>query len=246
MRSLLISTAALLAAACASGAPAPELASGPVAAEPAPLVPVKFETYSAKQFYGTVNYNLAAGRGRCFSPDGQTLLISSDETGIINTYAMGLDGTMTALTASETDSTFAESYFPAGDRVLVEADGGDELHHLFVRSADGTLTDLTPGEKTRATFLGWNANGETFYVASNARDASTDDVYAYSAADFSSRMIYQNDGLELGGISPDGKLLALVENVSSADANIYIYDLSAEKAEKKLITPHEDNIAYTT
>lgn len=247
MRLILISAAALLGTACASSAPASDLAGPPVAAEPAPPEPVKFETYSAQQFYDTVGYSLAAGRGRCFSPDGQTLLISSDETGIFNTYAMSLDGTKTALTASATDSTFAESYFPAGDRVLVEADGGgNELHHLYVRAPDGTLTDLTPGEKTRAYFLGWNESGDTFYAATNARDEATDDVYAYSVADFSSRMIFQNEGLEIGAISPDGKYLALVENVSSADANVYIVDVTAETPVKTLITPHEGNIAYTT
>ena len=58
-------------------------------------------------------------------------------------------------------------------------------------------------------------------------------------------MIYQNDGLEIGAISPDGRLLALVENVSSADANLYLYDLGAASPAKTLITPHDGNIAYT-
>lgn len=117
---------------------------------------------------------------------------------------------------------------------------------MFVRETDGTLTDLTPGEKTRAYFLGWSQDGATFFVASTARDEETDDVYAYSAADYSSRMIYQNDGLEIGAISPDGELLALVKNVSSADADIYLYDLSADAPARTLITPHEGNVAYTT
>jgi len=243
MRNLLFSSAILLVTGCAS-APAPE-APAEAAAK---LVPTAaFKTYSAQQFYDTVNYSLASGQGRCFAPDGETLLISSDETGIINAYAMNLDGTKTALTASAIDSTYAETFFPSDDRILVEADkGGNEINHLYVRTSDGTLTDLTPGEKTRAYFLGWSASGDAFYVATNARDAATDDVYAYSAADYSSKLIYQNDGKQVGAISPDGKRLALVENVSSANANIYLVDLSAEAPASTLLTPHEGNIAYST
>lgn len=242
MRNLLFSSAILLVAGCAS-APVPEAPAEPTAQ----LVPATaFKTYSAQQFYNTVSYNLAAGQGSCFAPDGETLLISSDETGIFNAYAMKLDGTKTALTASAVDSTYAETFFPSDDRILVEADkGGNEINHLYVRASDGTLTDLTPGEKTRAYFLGWSTSGDTFYVATNARDEATDDVYAYSAADYSSKLVYQNDGKEIGAISPDGTRLALVENVSSANANIYLVDLSAEAPTPALITPHEGNIAYS-
>ncbi|MBA4340027.1 S9 family peptidase [Hyphomonas sp.] len=242
MRNLLISSAILLASACAS----PPQAEAPAELAATPAAPAGFTTYTAQQLYDTISYSVAAGRGRCFAPDGQSLLTSSDETGIFNAYTLSPDGTKTALTQSAENSTYAESYFPADGRVLVEADGGgNELSHLYVREVDGTLKDLTPGEKTRAYFLGWNQSGETFYVATNARDEATDDVYAYSTADYSSRMIYQNDGLEIGAISPDGKLLALVENVSSADANLYLYDLGAAAPEKTLITPHDGNIAYT-
>lgn len=243
MRNLLFYSAIFLVSGCA-GAPAlgapPEVAGAP---EPASA----FRTYSAQQFYDTVNYALAARSGHCFAADGQTLLISSDETGIFNAYQITPDGQKTALTASATDSTFAETFFPSDNRILVEADkGGNEISHLYVRASDGTLTDLTPGEKTRAYFLGWNRSGDTFFVATNARDESTDDVYAYSAADYSSKLVYRNDGKEISAISPDGTRLALIENVSSADANIYLVDLSAEAPVPELITPHTGNIAYTT
>ena len=242
MRNLLISSAILLAAACASPPPA----ETPAEQAATPAAPAGFKTYTAQQLYDTVSYSVAAGRGRCFAPDGQSLLISSDETGIFNAYTLSPDGTKTALTQSAENSTYAESYFPGDGRALVEADGGgNELSHLYVREADGTLKDLTPGEKTRAYFLGLDRSGETFYAATNARDEATDDVYTYSSADYSSRMIYQNDGLEIGAISPDGRLLALVENVSSADANLYLYDLGAASPAKTLITPHDGNIPYT-
>ena len=47
---------------------------------------------------------------------------------------------------------------------------GDELEPpVRARNRDGTLKDLTPGEKTRAYLLGWDQSGETFYVATSTR-----------------------------------------------------------------------------
>ena len=110
MRNLLISSAILLAAACASPPPA----ETPAEQAATPAAPAGFKTYTAQQLYDTVSYSVAAGRGRCFAPDGQSLLISSDETGIFNAYTLSPDGTKTALTQSAENSTYAESYFPRG------------------------------------------------------------------------------------------------------------------------------------
>ncbi len=240
MRKLLFPAALLMAAACTSTAPAALVADEPAAA------PAEFRTYSAAEFYETVRYLIAAGSGRCFSPDGQSILISSDATGIMNAYALGISGEKIALTDSTVESVFAVSYFPSDDRVLVRADGGgNELFHVFVRDTDGTLTDLTPGERTRASFQGWNADGQTFYIATNERDPASDDLYAYSAADYSRQLIFENDGRELGAVSPDGRLLALLENVSNTNTKIYLVDLASGTQDRKLITEHQGNVAHS-
>lgn len=252
MRTALLSACALLViSACANTEPsAPALTeTAPEATPAAPAEPaaetVSFQTYGAKEFYETVSFRVASSPGFCFSPDSENILISSDETGIVNAYALGLDGTKSALTTSAENSVFASSYFPADDRVLVVGDGGgDELYHVFVREADGTLKDLTPGEKTRATFMGWSKDGSTFFVATNERDPASDDLYAYSAADYSRKLVFENDGKELGAVNADGSLLAIVENISNADSNIYLVDLTGETPERTLITEHEGNIAH--
>ncbi len=48
--------------------------------------------------------------------------------------------------------------------------GGNENSHLYVREADGTERDLTPGEKTKANFLGWAQDGKSFFFSTNERD----------------------------------------------------------------------------
>ena len=87
--------------------------------------------YSAEAFYQTVDFRIG-GPDYAFSPDGKRLIITSDETGVYNAYALDLKtDARTPLTASTASATFAISYFPDGERFLYTADGGgDELNHV--------------------------------------------------------------------------------------------------------------------
>ncbi|MCZ6616898.1 MAG: S9 family peptidase, partial [Gammaproteobacteria bacterium] len=104
------------------------------------------KTYTAEQFYLTTSYRMSSAAGFGFSADSSRVLVSSDATGVFNAYALNVAGGVPEpLTASTVDSTFAVTYFPRDDRVLLTADqGGNELIPLYVRELDGTTTDLTP------------------------------------------------------------------------------------------------------
>ncbi|MAR02233.1 MAG: S9 family peptidase [Oceanospirillaceae bacterium] len=207
-------------------------------------VPADFTTYDAAAFFDTTSYSMASSSGYAFSPDGSKVLVASDETGIFNLYAVDIaTGEKTALTSSS-DSSFADSYFPNDGRVIYTHDsGGDELDHVYVMNEDGTETDLTPTEKTKASFAGWKNGNEFFWIITNERDPRFFDLYEYSAADYSRKMVFQNDeGYQPGAVSPDGNYIALEKPRTSADSNIYLGDLST--GEVTLITPHEGNIAY--
>jgi dipeptidyl aminopeptidase/acylaminoacyl peptidase len=237
----LVSAIALMAGAPAAFAAPIEPA--PPAAAQASATP----TYTAAQFFDTTSYSLAYGGPEAFSPDGRFVLISSDKTGVFNTYALPLaGGDPTPLTTSTTSAARAVSYFPGDGRVLFTQDGGgDELNHLFVRAVDGALTDLTPGDKVKADFFGWSKDGKTLYVTSNARDASAFDVVAYDAATYEHRVVFENTGgFSPAAISLDGRWLVLDKALSSANNDLYLVDLTTG-GEPTLLTPHEGNVAYT-
>lgn len=207
------------------------------------------QTYTAQQFYETTSHSLGSGAGHVFSQDGSNILISSDRTGVINAYALpAAGGEPTALTSSTTNATLAVSYFPNDDRVLYTADtGGNELSHIYVRTLDGQSQDLTPGENTRALFMGWRADGTAFYVATNERNPSANDLYAYDATTYERRMVYQNNEVyHLRAVSSDGRWLALLQDITSSNTNIHIVDLNATGAARRprLITAHEGNVEY--
>lgn len=203
--------------------------------------------HSADVFFNTTSFGLASSAGEAFSSQSGEILISSDETGVFNAYALDPQTqTRRALTQSETNATFAVSWFPDGGRILVTADGGgDELNHVYVRGTDGALTDLTPGENVKADFVGWSADQSQFWVSTNERDPAAFDVYAYDAETYERAMVFENtNALELSAVSADGRWLALVRPRTSADSDVLLADLSAADTDPVLITEHEGNIAY--
>lgn len=205
------------------------------------------QTYDAKAFFETTAVSMASPTPLAFSADGANLLVATDKSGVFNAAALPVaGGEMKPLTTSATDATFAISYFPSDDRILVSADkGGNELSHIYVREADGTLKDLTPGDKHIAQFIGWAGDGKTFWITTNEREPQFMDVYAYSAADFSRKLVFENSGFFPSSISPDGKWLALDKQTTAADSDVYVADLSKPaKQTPVLVTPNDADIAY--
>lgn len=190
--------------------------------------------YTIEQFMNTV-----AVSGASFSPDEKEILFSSDESGIRNVYTIPVSGGKArALTTSTTDTTTAVSYFPHDTRFLYTRDqGGNELHHLYVREKDGTERDLTPGAKLKASFDGWSGDRKSFYVSTNERDPKYFDVYRYDTATYERKLLFKNDGYEPHAISRDGRWIAVAKPISTADNDLYIHDI--EKNVTKKISEHQ-------
>lgn len=245
VRLVLALALALPATALVGCAPEPE-ATAP-AAPAAPAAPVAPARYSAAQFFDTTSFAIAPGGGMPFSPDGSSLLISSDASGVFNAYALPVaGGEPVALTASTGNAVFAQTWLPDG-RVIVTSDqGGNELNHVYVREADGTLRDLTPGDKVKASFLGMSPDGKTMWLTSNAREASAFDVLAFDTATLQGQTVFENTGAYYPStISRDGRWLALDKPNTAADSDVYLVDLKAG-TEPRRVTEHTGNISYGT
>ena len=177
-----------------------------------------FQSYAASLFHETTNFGLSDSGGFGFSADGSKILMSTDVSGIFNAQTMSIDGVQTAITSSTDYPYSAQSFFPNDDRIILEGDqGGNELDHVYVRDLEGNLTDITPGDKTKASFWSWRDDGNVFYVLTNERDAASNDIYAYNPDDLSRELVFENESLEVGAISGDGNWLALVKNETSAN-----------------------------
>ncbi|HKB16141.1 MAG TPA: prolyl oligopeptidase family serine peptidase, partial [Planctomycetota bacterium] len=198
--------------------------------------------YDAKTFYETVSVG-----GASFSADETRLLVSSDASGVFNACALRLEGGAPApLTRSTSDAVLAVSYFPKDDRILVSSDrGGNERTHLSVREADGRIADLTPGEKTKANFLGWSGDDASFWVATNERDERFFDLYRYATDGYVRALVLQNPGgFDVDGVSLDGRWVALSKERTNEDSDLYLWDARSPGEPPRKITPHEGNALH--
>jgi len=197
--------------------------------------------YTIEQFMATTSI-----RGASFSQDERRILFSSNATGIFNVYSISVDGgEPVALTSSTVDSHYAVGYFRNDDRVLFTRDqGGNENFHLIVRELDGTERDLTPGEKVKADFTGWAADGNAFYVSTNERDPRFIDVYRYDAKTYARTLVYKNEnGMAVFNVSGDGRWIALGKTNTTADSDVYLYDTQDQST--KHLTPHQGVAAFS-
>ncbi len=203
--------------------------------------PREVKKYSIGQFYENVNIY-----GGSFSPDETKLLVTSNETGIYNAFALPVDGSAsTQLTKSTEESVFGISYFPEDERILYSSDkGGNEISHIYMLDAEYNVTELTPAENAKTGFMGWTRDKKGFFFGSNERDPKFFDLYEMDIANFKSKLIYQNnEGLDVGAISKDKNFLSLTKSITTNNNDMYIYNVST--GETKHISEHEGDASYS-
>ncbi len=233
--------------ACGTGsrtAPAPRTAASQPAVPAAPALPTApaepaAPSYTIEQFLGTTNFF-----GASFSPDGSKVLVSSDQTGVFNAFALPIAGGEPIQLTRSTETLRTIGYFPRDERFLFSSDqGGNEISHVYVRELDGSVRDLTPGEKVKAEFGTWSADDASFFVLTNERDPKYFDLYRISTDGYARELLFQNDGgYELRGISPDQRWLALGKAQTTLDNDIYLYDRTTRQT--KHITAHEGESSH--
>lgn len=201
---------------------------------------VEIKKYTIDQFYK--NLSIYGGQ---FSFDESDLLVTSNETDIFNVWSIPVDGSdKKQLTNSTVESYFAVSYFPEDNRFLFTHDfGGDENDHLFVQNEDGTVVDLTPWEGSKSNFSGWARDFKSFGIMSNKRDSRFFDLYEVKIDDFKPVLAFENnEGLDIGAISDNKKYLALTQNLTTNNNEMYLYNM--ETKEKKHISKHEGDATF--
>lgn len=192
--------------------------------------------YSIEQFYK--NKQVFGGK---FSEDETRLLYTSNESGIYNLYEVCIaDGTQKQLTNSTQESFFAIDYVPGTNKILYAADkGGDEIDHIYLLNEDGTSTNLTPEEKAKTAFVGWNKEKTAFYFLSTKRDPRFFDLYIMDTKTWQPKLLYQNDkGMNINEVSWDEKYVVLVESITTSENKLYLVN-RLTKEQKEISIPEQ-------
>ncbi|NOT31016.1 MAG: alpha/beta fold hydrolase [Planctomycetes bacterium] len=211
--------------------------------------------HDAHTFFASTSY-----AGASFAHDGRSLLVTSDKSGIFNAYELDIaTGELAQLTHSSSNAISSIAWFPDDRRFLFTADqGGNELHHVYVRHESGEEHDLTPGNNLKAQFLGWCADERSFFVLTNERDPQFFDLYRYHfgprpieaastreiAPGYQRELLFQNPGgFDLSGVTRDGVWVALTKTTNNADSDLYLA-ATAEPGERLHVTPHHGRVLH--
>jgi len=241
-RLALIALLALGLAGCGPSDPPPEPEPpAPVAESSAEIPPTSdaVPEYTIEQFMDTERVF-----GASFSPDGERVAYSSNRSGVFNVYAQSVAGGEAAqLTDSTTDPKFLQAFFPNDDRLVFSGDqGGNELDHVYVRNPDGSVVDLTPGDKLKANFAGFSADGARLWITTNERDAGVFDLYEYDTGTLARELVMENTVNAFPGpISPDGRYMALGKVHLRSDSDILLW--SRETGEITPLVADEGEVA---
>ncbi|MGZ8525270.1 MAG: S9 family peptidase, partial [Chitinophagaceae bacterium] len=125
-------------------------------------------------------------------------------------------------------------YVPGTPNFIYNSDkGGNENDHLFLQKTDGTVKDLTPGEKEKANFWGWSRDNKFLYYTSNKRDPRFFDLYKMDTATWTPKLIYQNEsGYDVNAISDDEQFMALVQPITTSSSNLYLLTQQTKELKK--------------
>lgn len=193
--------------------------------------------YTIEQFMNTTSMF-----GASFSPDGKSILVTSDQSGVYNAYRVPVaGGKPEALTSSTTDGIFTIGYLPRDGRLLYsQGKGGNENDHIYLRDTSGTVRDLTPGDSLKAYFIDWVAGDTSFYFATNGRDRRYFDVYEMSIASWTPRLVFQDTVGYSVVPSYDRRWLALQRTITTNNSQLYIRN--TQTGEMREISPHQTDM----
>jgi dipeptidyl aminopeptidase/acylaminoacyl peptidase len=169
--------------------------------------------------------------GGYFSKDGGKLLYSSDKSGIFNVYEVDLNTDKeTQVTGSTEESYFAQGYSPLTGEIVYSADkGGNENSHLYL-IREGESIDLTPGERTKASLLGWTKNEKQMYFQSNSRNPKYFDLYKIDIETLETVMLFKNNkAYTYSSISNNDKSLIFDLSLSRSLDKMFIYNLETKQ-----------------
>jgi dipeptidyl aminopeptidase/acylaminoacyl peptidase len=217
------------------------VAAANVSEKPRPTMQVKAPVALAEYF------KIRRISGASFNFDESLLAYVSDEGGRMDIWARPVVGGKAKQLTHVKGLIESFEFSPSSDQLVFAADiGGDEVMHLYFTDSKGKLpAPLSPDDPrtTRSDFIRWADDGKTLLYTSNRRDEKYMDLYEYNVSTRKSRLLWKASGrLTIAMPSRDHKRYIINEEISGANSNLYLLDLSQKTP--RLLTPHSGDVAF--
>ena len=152
------------------------------------------------------------------SSNGRTLLYSSNASRVAHLYILQIEhGSRPKQITHGNDPIMFASLSPSGNQVLYRKDkNGNELHHLFLTSKNGTNTEQITKTPCRTWNACWNPNGKEIARIYSTQKSCGIDVFNLRTGE-NSVLIDQESPFFDANYSHDGKWIACTEYAGGKD-----------------------------
>ena len=137
------------------------------------------------------------------------------------------------------------AWSPTGDVLVVSKDnGGDEFFQLHTL-ANGRLTQLTAGGKSRNQFSGWSHDGKLIGFSSTERNGTDSDLYVMDPRNPASKRRVaevKGGGWGISDFAPGNARAVVTQYLSATKSNLHLLDLASGRMTP--IGDHSKDVAF--
>ena len=181
--------------------------------------------------------------GRCgsptFSPDGKTLAVVCDTSGLPQIWTVPVEGGWPTLISAFDDPVGAVNWSPNSDWLAFSiAPGGGMNSQVYVAKSDGSsIKRLTAGGKDSNWLGDWTLDGSRLTLASNQRSPDTMDAYLLDPVGGKVDLVAELKGVGgIEGVSRDNRYVLISRLANRGNNNLYLVD--HKTGGEQLLTPH--------
>lgn len=186
-----------------------------------------------------------SANGGAFSPDGRTLAFLLNITGVPQVYRADYPGQPPRQLTDFGEIVRSVSWSPDGAWLLFSMDeGGSERTALYLLAPDGSsVRPLTGYPDAIHHFGGWSPDSRQIVYTANRRDRAYFDCYVLDVLTGEERCVLETQGhFQPCDWSPDGTQILLKEQVTGADEDLHVLELTTGCLRR--VTPHTGEARY--